>query len=263
MQKQRLLLVGLDAAEVAHIRQNTEMLVTAYNMLPAVRLSEGILWVESERTPGKYLQVDRVIYHGIFDEDHDFITLLALWGGPCLPNAVGMMDLRLRHPGLVRALRVSRFGQVPRGMSIAPETWHSESELVAKWGNWHCGENKHRFSGEWQTSGDATVFEPFIHGEAVRIMLVGEKAWQIRLTGEGWLKSIHHDDSGQMEIDAELLADTRALSAHFGLDIVGVDYMVGNDGRKYLLEVNHIPNVTVFGFVNEAFLEFVQEWLGE
>jgi hypothetical protein len=38
--------------------------------------------------------------------------------------------------------------------------------------------------------------------------------------------------------------------------------MVGTDGNKYLLEVNHIPNVTVFPEVREHYLDFVARWVG-
>lgn len=260
MDRKRLLLVGLEENEVVAIKAQVNGLVIAYDTLPAIRLREGLLEVESKQVPGRYLLVDKVIYHGIFEDDFDFITLLALWGGPCLPDAHGMMDCRLRHSGLVRALRVSRFGMAPRGMSIRPEDWHSDHEVVAKWGNWHCGENKHRFTGSWATS-EPTVFEPFFQGEAVRIMLIGGKAWQIRLTGDDWLKSIHHADSAGMEMDAELLADTRALAAHFHLHVCGVDYIVAHDGSKHLLEVNHIPNVTVFPFVRDAYIELAVDWV--
>jgi hypothetical protein len=37
--------------------------------------------------------------------------------------------------------------------------------------------------------------------------------------------------------------------------------MVGKDGSKHLLEVNHIPNVTVFPFINEAFVTFIPNWV--
>jgi hypothetical protein len=262
MNPKRILIIGLEDTEVEAIKANTQAWLVSYNMLPNIQLVAGRLWVESAKIPDKYLEVDKVIYHGIFENDFDLITLLALWGGECLPNAQGMMDCRLRHSGLVRALNITKFGNLPRGMSIHSQVWHSESEVVAKWGNWHCGENKHRFQGDWQTT-EATVFEPFIKGEAVRIMMVGEKSWQIRLTGDDWLKSIHHSDSGEMPIDHELLEDTQNLARYFNFDIVGVDYMVAENGEKYLLEVNHIPNVTVFSFVKEAFISFASAWCNQ
>jgi hypothetical protein len=260
MEKNRLLIVGLEEAELQTIKQGVSCLVVVYNMLPNIKLIEGTLWVESTQVPDKYLEVNQVIYHGIFEDDYDFITLLALWNGACLPNAQGMMDCRLRHAGLVRAVKVSKFGNMPRGMSLKTQTWHTTNDTVGKWGNWHCGENKHRFTGEWQAS-EATVYEPFIKGEAVRIMIVGEQHWQIKLAGESWLKSIHHNTAGEMPIDADLLADGYALAHHFELQTVGIDYMIADSGEKYLLEVNHIPNVTVFPFVNEAYLKFAIAWV--
>ena len=260
MEKKRILIIGLEEAELQAIQEGITHMVVSYDMLPHIKLIAGKLWVESAQIPGKYLEVDKVVYHGIYENDFDFITLLALWGGACLPNAHGMMDCRLRHSGLVRAKRVSRFGNLPRGMSIEPQKWIAEKDTVAKWGNWHCGENKHRFEGEWE-SNEPTVYEPFIKGSAVRIMIVGESFWQIRLTGDDWLKSIHHEASGEMRADPELVADAYQLSRHFGLQTVGIDYMVAETGEKHLLEVNHIPNVTVFPFVNKAYIKYTIRWL--
>jgi len=262
MDKKRILIVGLDAVDVQVIKQNTgfEYLIVHYDLLPQVKLIEGELFVESLSVPDKYYPVDKVIFHGIFENDVDFITLLALWNGPCLPNASGMMDLRQRIPGLVRALGVSKFNSIKRGMVIGSQEYISSNEVVAKWGIWHCGEDKSKFSGQW-TSSETSVIEEFIDGEAVRIMIVGEKHWQIKLTGESWLKSIHNEGSWEMEIDQELLRDGQNISKHFKLETVGIDYMVGTNGERYLLEVNHIPNVTVFPFINKAFIAFSTNWI--
>ena len=105
-----------------------------------------------------------------------------------------------------------------------------------------------------------TLFEEYVEGEAVRIVLVGEHAWQVRMAGDGWLKSIHDPRAAFMQIDPELLDDARRLAEHFGLRTVGVDYIVAPDGTRYLLEVNHVPNVTVFAEVREAYLDLVASW---
>lgn len=98
MNKKRVLIVGLETKEVATIKQNLDFsyIVIHHDMLPNIKLIEGDLYVESLSIPNKYYLVDKVIFHGIFEHDVDFITLLALWNGPCLPNAHGMMDLRQR-----------------------------------------------------------------------------------------------------------------------------------------------------------------------
>src|SRR5208282_414492 len=118
-----------------------------------------------------------VVFHGIFEQDLEFLAGLALWGGPCFPNPTAMMDCRLRLPCLVHALRFTRFGG-QRGYASPEATYDTESESVAKWGNWHCGENKERFTGRWSAK-EPTLFEPFLSGEAVRVVILGKEARQI------------------------------------------------------------------------------------
>jgi hypothetical protein len=204
--------------------------------------------------------VSKVVYHGIFDDDHDFIAGLALWGGACLPNPLGMMDCRLRLPCLVRALQHTRFGEPLRSFAAANVPFTTQTERVAKWGNWHCGENKTRFTDTWQ-SADAAIIEPFIVGRAVRIVLIGDQYWQIALEGDDWLKSIHHATADFMPVDADLLADTRRIQQAFGLQVMANDYMVTPQGTKHLLEVNHIPNVTRFPAIWAAYRDYVVAWL--
>lgn len=262
MDKKTVLIIGLEKQDVQAIKQQVGIgfIILHYEMLPKIKLVSGNLFVESLSVTDKYLPVDKVIFHGIFEDDFDLLTMLTLWNGPCLPNAQGMMDLRQRIPGLARALQITKFGGIKRGMVIGAQDWFSHEEVVAKWGIWHCGDDKHKFKDTW-TSTETSVIEPFITGEAVRIMIVGDQYWQIQLTGDTWLKSIHNAGAKEMELDPELLEDSLAIARHFKLEAVGVDYMVGNNGERYLLEVNHIPNVTVFPFVNAAFKDFAVQWV--
>lgn len=255
---ERLLVVGLDEPEIVDLRRRLSGPSICHSLLPEIRIEHGRLLVERAGGPGM-LPVDRVVFHGIFEHDHDFLTALALWGGPCLPSARGLLDCRLRLPCLARTLPVTRFGCMPRSWLTRGQTIERDVDTVAKWGNWHCGENKARFTGSF-TADEPTIIEPFIPGEAVRIALVGARAWQIRLAGDSWLKSIHHPGAAFMPIDDALLADARELSTRLGLEVIGVDYIVGDDGEKHLLEVNHAANVTVFPDIREAFLDLVAAW---
>ena len=261
MEKKRILIIGLEPNEVNRIKEQLGYgyLIVAYDMLPIVQLKEQVLYVENPNVPDQFLKVDKVIFHGIYENDFDFITLLSLWNGPCLPNAHGMMDLRQRIPGLTRALAVSKFNGIKRGMAIGEQDLFYDKEVVAKWGIWHCGEDKAKFSQHYTTQ-ETSVIEEFIEGKAVRIMILGDQHWQIQLTGDTWLKSIHNEGSGEMPVDAELLEDSLNITKHFNLQMAGIDYMVGKNGEKYLLEVNHIPNVTVFPFMNEAFIKYCKHW---
>ncbi len=254
-----ILLVGLDEPETTELRARLNRPVIAYENLPRIQVDGGTLLVEHPHRMNQFISVDRVVFHAIFEDDHDFLTALALWDGPCLPAACGMMDLRLRIPGLVHALAVTRFGAPPRSYADRGSTVDRPTPHVAKWGNWHCGEDKARFTGPWRAE-VPTLIEPFLEGDAVRIILVGDRAWQVRMTGDDWLKSVHHRDAAFMPLDSELLDDTRQLAAHFGLATIGVDYIVTPENTRHLLEVNHVPNVTVFPEVRAAYLDLVAAW---
>jgi hypothetical protein len=170
-----------------------------------------------------------------------------------------MMDARLKFPCLIRALQHSRFG-MPRDFASAQAYYSASHERVAKWGNWHCGENKERFTGSWSGQ-EAAIIEPFLDGEAVRVVIIGDKAWQIKLEGDNWLKSIHHGSADFMPLDTDLAEDTENIRRAFGLEIVANDYIVGHDGSKHLLEMNHIPNVTRFPELWDAYVDFVVDWV--
>lgn len=228
--------------------------------MPRFKLEDGHFFVERPEMYDAYTAVSAVVYHAIFEDDLPLFCALALWNGPCLPCARGMMDCRQKMPCLVRAAAVSRFAGMARGFCASKTPTGGERALVAKWGDWHCGENKEKFSDRrrWDFP---VLIEPFIDGEAVRVVAIGDLHWQIRMTGDNWLKSIHHQAAAFMPVDAQLLADTLALRRHFGLELVAVDYMVGTDGQRHLLEVNHIPNVTRFPEIREAYLAFACQWV--
>ena len=257
--KERICIIGIDRPEYEQIRQRVFGPIVWHPVLPKMVLKEGQLLVERSTGIGM-LPVDKVIFHGIFEDDHDFIAGLAMWGGPCFPNAFAMMNCRLKLPCLVRAIQYSKFGKPWKGYASPGATIESADELVAKWGNWHCGENKERFSGYYENSNSA-IIEPFYEGTAMRLIIIGDQYWQIKMEGKGWLKSIHPDEAHFVPIDEALLEDTRNIKKAFNLEIIANDYIVAPDGQRFLLEVNHIPNLTRFPELWEAYLEVVVGWL--
>lgn len=253
------LIVGLDEPEANAIADGLDGWSIAHVVLPKIIVRDGELWAETGQGV-RMARISKVIFHGIYEDDLDFLTGLAIWGGNCLPNPRGMMDCRLKLPCLVRALSYTRFGEPLRGFASANAYYDASGiERVAKWGNWHCGENKVRFGDNWQGE-NASIVEHFITGQAVRVAIIGDHAWQIKLDGDDWLKSIHHSDAQFMPIDDELLEDTRNIQAGFGLEIIANDYMIADDGTKHLLEVNHIPNVTRFPEIWEAYRDYAIAW---
>lgn len=253
-----LLTVGLERAEVHELRDRVTLPVVAHDVLPKLQIRRGELFV---RRPDRdqFVAVSKVIFHGIFEDDLPTLAALALWGGPCLPGAHGMLDCRPRIANLARVRQVSRLATLPRGYAEANTTFPVGSEMVAKWGEWHCGEGKERLTVDHRVA-EPTLFEPFITGEAVRVQVVGSKVFQLRLGGIGWKKSIHGEGTVFTEPDPELVDDTRRLAEHFGLPVCATDYMVTTAGEKHLLELNHIPNVTQFPEMRSAYLDFATAW---
>lgn len=254
-----VLTVGLDRDEVSELQNRISSTLVAHDMLPKFQIRGGELFVRHPERD-RFVPVSKVVFHGIFEDDLPALAALALWGGPCLPGAHGMLDCRPRIANLARVRRVSQFAALPRGYADPGTTFPVDTDMVAKWGEWHCGEGKERVSTNHAVC-EPTLFEPFITGEAVRVQLIGPQAFQLRLGGSDWKKSIHGADTAFMEPDAELVTDTRRLADHFGLPVCATDYIVTPTGEKHLLELNHIPNVTQFSVIRSAYLEFAAEWV--
>lgn len=256
--RRRISVIGLGKELFSVIKENYFGPMIHHELIPKFMINRGQLFIEKSNGVGM-LPVDKVVFHGIFENDFDLITGLAIWGGPCYPNAMAMMNCRLKAPCLARALQVSRFNS-QRGF-ISPDTSiHANETTVAKWGNWHCGENKAKFNEEWK-SNEAAIIEPFFEGQSVRIVSIGDHHMQIKLEGENWLKSIHDNTADFMEIDEELLADTLHIKKAFNMQMIANDYIVGTEGTKHLLEVNHIPNVTRFEALQKLYLSEVTSWI--
>lgn len=258
--EKRLCIIGLDLSIVNRIRKAYFGPIIVHSMPPKFIVKEGILYIERANGVGM-LKVDKVIFHGIFEHDLDLLTALAIWNGDCYPNALGMLNCRLKLPCLARALQISSFNS-KRGL-IAPNTTVKVNKTtVGKWGNWHCGENKLKFNDQW-TSQEAAIIEPYFEGKAVRVISIGNTHLQIKLEGKTWLKSVHDARAAFMDLDTALLADTLAIKEHFGLQIIANDYIVSESGEKHLLEVNHIPNVTRFDKLQDVYFQDVLQWLND
>lgn len=253
----RLLLIGFDSTETQDITSWLGVDFISHEMLPRIPIVNGQLEAQHPRQM-RMLPISHVIFHGIFENDLDILAALAFWNGPCFPNPMSMMDCRLRLPCLAKALTFSRFGG-QRGFVSAGLSYPTESLAVAKWGNWHCGENKETFTTEWIAT-EPTLVEPFQQGEAIRLLKLGDKSWQIRMTGKDWRKSVHGQGSEIMPIDQELLDDTTTIQRGMNLDIIANDYMV-HPFQRYLLEVNHIPSVTCFPEIWSSYIHTITQWL--
>lgn len=256
------LFVGLDSAETDELLTHVQGASVTFEMLPKYHLIEGRLFVDDRDRWGVRHDVRQVVTHAIFDivEDTHWLNTLALWGGRCLPNPLGMLLARPRIQNLVIARTASRYAALPRGYAKAGATIESQSPSIAKWGEWHCGEGKERIESSHECD-EPTLIEPFIEGEAVRLQIIGDSAWQVQLGGDDWKKSIHHSTAKLVEPDPRLVDDTRRLCERFGMELGAADYIIDMNGEPQLLEYNHIPNVTRFPEIRVGYINYVKQWL--
>ena len=255
-------LIGLERAEVNELEPRVACRFAAFEMMPKVQIRDQRLYLARFGTWDWAGPVDKVLFHGIFENDLPGIAALALWGGPCLPSASGLLDCRPRIANLARVRKVSRFAALPRSYTDAGTAFTTEVPSVAKWGEWHCGEGKERFADKW-TASEPSLIEPLLEGEAVRVTAIGDALFQLRLGGDDWKKSIHHSTAAHMPLDESLAGDVCALRDHFDLAVCAADYIVSPDGTPNLLELNHVPNVTQFPEIRAAYLDFAAKWINE
>src|SRR4051794_10934940 len=72
---ERTCFIGLDQPESDELRRLCSSPSVAYPMLPRIKLLGGQLFVEASEGL-RYLPVSRVVFHGIFEHDLDFLAAL-------------------------------------------------------------------------------------------------------------------------------------------------------------------------------------------
>src|SRR5579859_3106137 len=127
---ERIAIIGLDEPEYTEIKQYIDLPIMANEVIPGIVVKDGQLLMQP-RNRFELFPVAKVVFHGIYEDDLDFITGLALWGGPCFPNAQAMLDCRLKLPCLARALQYTRFAAPNRGYASAGVLVTAEDETVA------------------------------------------------------------------------------------------------------------------------------------
>jgi hypothetical protein len=76
----RLLTVGLDQPEVRELRERLPVPVVASELVPRIRVTGPTLTVLDPDNPFRELNVSRVVFHGIFENDLPILAALAFCG---------------------------------------------------------------------------------------------------------------------------------------------------------------------------------------
>lgn len=234
--------------------------------------------IRRDNVPGEKLR--GIIYYASVESDEIAtanLTLLRDLGFPCWPKPGVLLELQNRHEVMRRC---GDAGLTTGPVMVLRHEHRHHVQLprpfVLKTGNLHRGQGKHLLGEgeefpEWE--GLATV-EPFYDGVSCRVLcmsgeLEGDKRavrmWGIRYDNpDTWIKN----DAGAEvsmwdELPVEVYQHAHRVHMHFGLDVSGIDYVVGETPmgvRAHFLEYNQFPGISVSETVEgEARLLFARE----
>lgn len=85
--------------------------------------------------------------------------------------------------------------------------------------------------------------EPFFAGDSVRVLLLEDQAFGVRIQhDDSWIKNAPGARVEAWTPDSSLIAHARKAMDLFGLSIAGVDYII-NDHGFHFIEINPFPRV--------------------
>jgi ribosomal protein S6--L-glutamate ligase len=127
---------------------------------------------------------------------------------------------------------------------------------VVKVGNYHGGLGKARAADEeqWVDIRDLTfatedyfTIEPYIaYDRDLRCLAVGDEMWAMARRGVSWKVNVQTAGYELIPVPDELRGHTERALAHFGADVLGLDFLQMRDGAYVLLESNDTPGFSGF-----------------
>jgi hypothetical protein len=178
------------------------------------------------------------------DIERHNLRLLADHEIPCWPDPAALLAVSDRHAALARCVAA---GLVDHPVLQAHYTRDPllPCPYVLKIGDEHRGEGKHliRSAADIPRWDGIATMEPFFEGASVRVLLLGGRAFGVRIHNEGsWIKNAPGASLEAWEPDDAIVLHARRAMQLFGLTIAGVDYVI-DAGGYHFIELNPFPRV--------------------
>jgi hypothetical protein len=187
-----------------------------------------------------------VYFADVRDKDIERHNLGVLAGSmiPCWPAPAALLTVSDRHAAMARCIEAGLVGH-----PVVQARWTREPLLpfpyVLKVGNEHRGEGKHliRSAADIVRWDGIATMEPFFDGESVRVLLLGEHAFGVRIHNDSsWIKNSPGASLELWDPDPAVVSHARRAMRHFNLEIAGVDYVIDRSGPRFI-ELNPFPRV--------------------
>jgi len=163
---------------------------------------------------------------------------------PCWPDPAALLAVSERHAALARVVAA---GLVDHPVVQAQFSRQPLLPLpyVLKIGDEHRGEGKVliRSASDIPSWEGIATMEPFFEGESVRVLLIGDCAFGVRIRNDdSWIKNSPGASVEAWEPDGAIVAHAQRAMRLFGLEIAGVDYVIDSNGFHFI-ELNPFPRV--------------------
>lgn len=177
---------------------------------------------------------------------------------PCYPDPRKLLVIDDRHTCMSKVitagLNTNTVIQGEYGIDI-----NIPYPFVVKTGNDHCGEGKYLVKNENELpkwNGVATI-EPFFEGVSCRVLWIGDDYFQLKFENEkSWIRNSSGAElSLYPEMPKEVVNHSKKVKELFGLDVCGIDYIVGKSDW-WFLEYNYAPGVDVSETCTEVVNKF-------
>jgi len=263
---QPLISIGLEPHIVEAIKAEVGHIVD-YQYLPDIYSIDGVTYVQSQFGV-HYIRPRGILYYCYFDNPGSKRRSLALSNTPTFPDVrhtiqhddkvLSFVAARMADTGSVITAPLYSVQDVPRGFASADHQISIETPVVAKWGQWYCGDGKKICEGTVDAP-EPAILEPFIKGESHRILFVGHSAWQIRYESDDWRKNVNSKITVLNKPDFNLVERARRIQRNLHLNVVGIDFVI-NDTGAYLLEVNAYPGLDQVPEAESVFIKQAILW---
>lgn len=163
---------------------------------------------------------------------------------PCWPDPAALLAVSSRHAALERCVAAGLVDHPVVQSHFAGEPG-LPLPYVLKVGEEHRGEGKHliRSASDIPRWDGIATMEPFFEGESVRVLLLGERAFGVRIHNEGsWIKNSQGASFEAWEPDRAIVEHARRAMRLFGLTMAGIDYVIDPAGFHFI-ELNPFPRV--------------------
>ncbi len=266
----RIACVGLSPADVGVVKAKYHGHVVVYETPPRMYSHEGKLFAESTNVMGKWLEIERVAWYGYFpgnDLSTDVRKAIALSDAPSFPNIRRTILHDDRALSLIQAEIADPAEPMHRGYAPRGSRALFKERAVFKTGNDHCGDGKFLIEGLTPDSAFAAhsgVLEPFVQGDSIRALMVGQKLWMLKYESADWRKNVK--GTVQEIHPAEVIGvQSRARVIHeaIGIPTLGIDFIGSNDTGWKLLEVNAYPGLDDVVEAHEGFRELLGSFAGD